>query len=81
MDRELTTDDWRRLCLLLLLQHGSEIIINDALLASMDKPKDYTIAWCKDPASFSWKVRAHRTPGEIPQDVIALPPAPTNLTR
>ncbi|QOR55781.1 MAG: hypothetical protein YHS30scaffold324_13 [Catenulispora phage 69_17] len=69
MDREPTADDWRRLCVLLLLQHGGETNIDDALLASMDKPEDYTVAWCKDPTSFSWKVRAHRTPGEAPQDL------------
>lgn len=71
MRRQPTADDWRRLCVLLLLQHGGEINIDDALIASMDRPEDYTVAWCKNPTSFSWKVRAYRTPGEEPQDVVA----------
>jgi hypothetical protein len=72
MGHEPSAADWRRLCVLLLLQHGREIDIDDALLAAMDNPDDYTVAWCKNPTSFSWKVRAYRTPGEEPQDVVAI---------
>lgn len=73
MEHEPTAEEWRRLCVLLLLQHGGELHVNENLLASMQNPDAYTVAWCKDPASFSWKVRAYRTPETIAGDVLGTP--------
>lgn len=70
MDRQPTANDWRRLCVLLLLQHGGETNVDEQLLTDMNGPDSYTVAWCKDPTSFSWKVRAFRTPETIAGDVL-----------
>lgn len=76
MDEEPTVDEWRRLCVLLLLQHGGETNVDDVLLTSMRNPDAYTVAWCKDPTSFSWKVRAYRTPETISGEVLGAPLPP-----
>lgn len=73
MAQEPTADEWRRLCVLLLLQHGGETNVDQVLLTSMNNPDKYTVAWCKDPTSFSWKVRAYRTPETITGEVLKAP--------
>lgn len=57
-----TPDDWRRLCVMLLLQHGRTINIDDVTLTQADDLDSYTVAWSRNPTSFSWQVRAFRDP-------------------
>lgn len=75
MEQEPTAAEWRRLCVLLLLQHGGELHVDQVLLEGMNNPDGYTVAWCKDPASFSWKVRAYQTPETISGEVLNKAPA------
>lgn len=55
-------NEWRRLCVLLLLQHGRTINVDEVTLTRADDLNSYTVAWSRNPTSFSWQVRAFRDP-------------------
>lgn len=52
-------EDWYKLVVMMLRQNGGSMDISEQI-RSQTNPAEWFVVWCRNPATWSWKLRAYR---------------------
>lgn len=65
----ITPEDWYTLVVMMLQQNSGSMDISDQIRAQTN-PSEWFVVWCRNPVTWSWKLRAYRADPKANADEI-----------